>query len=357
MTGDDRAVPARKHPYASVPDSSLWRKAVAGVPHFDLDPMSKPPFRLEPGDKIATAGSCFAQHISRNLPSYGLNYFVAETAPEGMTKERARELNYGVFSARFGNLYTARQLLQLFDRAFGAPLPELEPWPHPVKGWVDPFRPQIQPEGFPTIDSMLASRDEHLAHVRRMMTELDVLVFTLGLTEAWREKSSGLVVPVAPGVSGGVWDPTRYEFVNFGVGEVTADVLAFIDRLRGVNTRARIILTVSPVPLIATYEPHHVLAATVYSKSVLRVAAEEVRHARSQVAYFPSYEIVVSPFRGTLYFERDLRSVTPEAVAHAMRIFFLHFAGDGAPKARSLVYEQEAAALKTIVCDEEALDS
>lgn len=343
------------HPYSLLPASSFWRKSVAGVPSFDLDPMVDSPFKLAKTDRIATGGSCFAQHIARNLPEHGLNYFVAETAPPGTPAEHAHERNFTVFSARYGNLYTARQLVQLFDRAFGSFTPILESWPRAEGGLVDPFRPQIEPKGFATIDELRADRAEHFAAVRRMLTELDVFVFTLGLTEGWRDKEDGAVLPLAPGVAGGEWDPARYEFVNFSAAEVTADLLAFLDRLARINPRAKVILTVSPVPLVATYEPQHVLAATVYSKSVLRVAAEEVRRARSNVAYFPSYEIIVSPVRGRLYFDEDLRSVLPEGVKHVMRVFFHHFVG-GDVTTNLLAYELEAKALRSVVCDEEAIE-
>ena len=41
------------------------------------------------------------------------------------------------------------------------------------------------------------------------------------------------------------------------------------------NPKARLVLTVSPVPLAATASGSHVLPATIYSKSVLRAAAQE----------------------------------------------------------------------------------
>ena len=70
-----------------------------------------------PEDRIATAGSCFAQHISRSLSGAGFRYLVTEPAPEGMDAAAAAAANYGTYSARYGNIYTARQLKQLLERA------------------------------------------------------------------------------------------------------------------------------------------------------------------------------------------------------------------------------------------------
>ncbi|MES2303044.1 MAG: GSCFA domain-containing protein, partial [Pseudomonadota bacterium] len=89
--------------------------------------------------------------------------------------------------------------------------------------------------------------------------------------------------------------------------------------------------TVSPVPLVATAENRHALVATTYSKSVLRVVAEEVARTDSRVEYFPSYEIITGSYSRGRYFESDLRSVTPEGVAHVMRVFMKHFSSAGSP--------------------------
>jgi hypothetical protein len=181
-----------------------------------------------------------------------------------------------------------------------------------------------------------------------MFADLDVFVFTLGLTEAWRAKSDGAVFPLAPGVAGGVFNPDIYEFVNFGVAETVQDLKGFVARLARVNPRARVILTVSPVPLIATYEARHVLVSTTYSKSVLRVAAEEVARSSTNVTYFPSYEIVTGNYNRGRYFESDLRSVTRAGVEHVMRMFFRHFA-------RDVAIAEAVRQTMDIVCEEERL--
>src|SRR5205823_7433624 len=142
-----------------------------------------------------------------------------------------------------------------------------------------------------------------------MFEQLDVFTFTLGLTEAWCSKSDGAVFPLAPGVAGGEMDFGFYTFTNFTVDEVIADLNRFIRKLGDVNHRANVILTVSPVPLVATYEGRHVLQATTYSKAVLRVAAETIRKEHRNVDYFPSYEIITGQFNRGAYFEGDLRSV------------------------------------------------
>jgi hypothetical protein len=194
-----------------------------------------------------------------------------------------------------------------------------------------------------------------------MFETLDVFVFTLGLTESWEHLPDGAVLPLAPGVAGGVWQQDLYNFRNYSVQEVEQDLLAFIDRLRDVNRDSRIILTVSPVPLAATYVDQHVLVSTCFSKSVLRVAANTCAMTRDNVSYFPAYEIITGPHAGGAYFEDDLRSVNEKGVNHVMRTFFRHFLAntEGAPSRGEDETVPYAAAelefLKDVVCDEESL--
>ena len=60
----------------------------------------------------------------------------------------AEAQGYGLYSARYGNIYTARQLRQLIDRAYGNFSPVEDIWTQPDGSVLDPFRPSVQPGGF-----------------------------------------------------------------------------------------------------------------------------------------------------------------------------------------------------------------
>jgi hypothetical protein len=345
-------------PYADLPGFQFWRRAVETVPAPDIDPVGTPRFTLDRSVRIATAGSCFAQNVSRALERSAFNYLVTEAAPAGCTRDAARLAGYGVFSTRSGNVYTARQLLQLLERALGTFEPAEPAWVRPDGRFADPFRPLIEPQGFATVDELLASRERHFAAVRNMFEQLEVLIYTLGLTEAWTASEDGAVFPLAPGVVAGRRDPAKHAFRNFTAGEVTADLDAFLVLLARVNPGARVVLTVSPVPLIATYEPRHVVVSTTFSKAALRVAADEIERAHANVSYFPAYELIAGTFNGGRYFERDLRTVTAEGVDHVMRLFFAHYAPHEQPvDDTSGVLLGENRDNVDFVCDEEAIAS
>lgn len=353
-----------EHPYKGLSDKAFWRRSVAQVPAAEVDPVGVFDLRIDSQTKVATAGSCFAQHIARHLKDSGYCYYVTEHGHPILPGSVRQRHNYELFSARYGNIYTARQLWQLFERAYGRFCPAEDAWQKADDVFVDPFRPTTQPGGYISRKELLADRKQHLAAVRTMFETLDVFVFTLGLTECWRSRADGAVFPICPGVEGGTFDAARYEFYNQPVEDVVSDLTAFRNGLAKVNPKAQIVFTVSPVPLVATAEPGaHVLSATTYSKALLRVAAESMRQRFDNVHYFPSYEIVTGTFNRGAYFAPDLRNVVDEGVAHVMRLFMFHATGSidaGEPDIRpSPEVDHHVAAAQRMVeveCDEIALD-
>lgn len=349
------------NPYRGLPSTSFWRRSMAHVERHLVDPVVATKFHITAGDRVMTAGSCFAQHISRTLAAFGFNYLVTEQGDDLSTAVR-RERQYGVYTARYGNLYTVRQLLQLFAECYEGRTPAERVWQRADGRWVDALRPRIEPAGYAKADEVVAARQHHLDCVRQGFDECDVFVFTLGLTECWRSRVDGTIYPLAPGVAGGSFDPSRHEFLNMGVTEVISDLASFLDRLRERNPRVRVVLTVSPVPLIATHEDQHVLAATVYSKSVLRVAAAEMTKSYNWVDYFPSYEIITGNHSAGVYYADDLREVNHLGVAHAMRCFRKHYmqADQSAPATVASSAGNNGAwanaAGSDVVCDEEAIE-
>jgi hypothetical protein len=164
---------------------------------------------------------------------------------------------------------------------------------------------------------------QHLKAVKTLFEQVEVFVFTLGLTEGWQSTLDGTVYPTCPGCgSAGDFDPTRYVFRNFSVTETNEHLSQAVKLISSLNPAVNIILTVSPVPLIATMEQRHVLQATIYSKSVLRVAAEQAAVAFDNVHYFASFEIITGTGNTHAYFANDRRSVTQEGIDHVMKCFF-----------------------------------
>ena len=348
------------HPYQGLPDRQFWKKEPGLSDPEALDPVHPPPFRISGKDRVVTAGSCFAQHVARALTQAGFRHHVTERAHPIIPRKLAEAHHYGMFSARYGNVYTARQLRQLINRAYGTFAPMADVWTHKAGYVVDPFRPQIQPDGYLDAAELLADRRQHLAATRRAFEEMDVFVFTLGLTEAWVDRRDGAVFPLAPGVAGGTFDGADVTFCNFDESAVFEDLLAALRFLRMRRPNLRIVLTVSPVPLNATFEDRHVLLSTTWSKAVLRLAAEKCCNMIPNCYYFPSYEIITSPHVGGRYYAADRREVTSKGVEHVMRLFLKHVAKDGIsaePQAETDSHHDVMERAVELLCDEAEIDN
>lgn len=310
------------HPYTQLSEQAFWASAVAKKHMLDISDLWMPKFKIDSRMKVATFGSCFAQHIGRALHERGFNWFIPETTPAALKPENAARFNYGVFSARTANIYTTSLLKQWMHWSLGQKTPPDEVWEKEGR-YYDPFRPNIEPQGFESVDELRASRELTLNAFKRCILESDVFVFTLGLTESWFNSEHGYEYPMCPGTVAGDFDAAKHSFRNQKFWEVMGNMKEVIAGMRSLNHSLKFLLTVSPVPLTATMSGRHVLVATMESKSILRAAAATLRDTQgSFVDYFPSYEVInAPPFRGA-FFEPNLRSVNHTGVAHVMDLFF-----------------------------------
>jgi hypothetical protein len=351
------------HPYAALPPRAFWRTGVAEAGAHGLTDIWRSPWTLPSDARFATFGSCFAQHISRALKARRMGWIDAEPAPAGTPPALAARFNYGVFSARTANIYTAAQLHFLLALAAG----DWDPaWP---AFWEDggrvrdSLRPAIEPDGFANHAEALASRLSMLRALRRAVEEADVFVFTLGLTERWEDAETGQPLAACPGTLGGTFDPTRHRFVNDRAAAVRADMEAALALLQRMNPGIRLLLTVSPVPLTATAAGRHVLVSTTQSKSVLRSVAGEMAEDHAAVDYFPSYEVIAGPQARAGFYAPNLREVVLPGVEVVMGHFFagLNLTGPPAHGRDTAAAAADAAAdaalaAEALACEEAMLE-
>jgi GSCFA family len=312
-------------PYKSAENRAFWSRSVARdfVPASTVDTTS---VRLGRDDRFMSAGSCFASNVRRYLESWGYDYTVTEEV-NPQWPESAETLYYEAFSARYGNVYTARQMVQLLERSLGTFHPSEECWETPDGEFIDPYRPGLSHRAWSSAE-FRALTAQHLAAVKTAVERSTVLVFTLGLTEAWYSADDGAVFPACPGTVSGEFDPDRHKFVNFTADEVTGDLERMVEILRSINPGIRVVLTVSPVPLVATASGRHVLTATTYSKSVLRVAADQASRSSTDVVYFPAYELVLGSQNTSSPFDSDLRTVREPVISSVMSGFAATLLGE-----------------------------
>jgi hypothetical protein len=313
------------NPYSNLPFKSFWNKGVSSSDPFSPSGLYKKKFDISNDDLIATAGSCFAQHIAKGLRKNGYRVLDVELPPEWLPLSNHAEFGYGLYSARYGNIYTVAQLVQLISEANGESSPGEYIW-HKNGFYFDAFRPAVELEGFVSEYEVIVSRQFHLSKVKEMILNMDVFIFTLGLTESWVSTIDGVAFPSAPGVIANPADPDKYSFKNYQYIEIYQQFLRVMDliaAMRGSNAKqVKYILTVSPVPLTATASGEHVLTASTYSKAVLRSVAGDLANTFEHIDYFPSYEVITNPASRYMFYDSNLRTVRPEGVNAVMKIFF-----------------------------------
>jgi hypothetical protein len=126
---------------------------------------------------------------------------------------------------------------------------------------------------------------------RERLAEAGAIVFTIGVAEVWQDKETGGVF--WHGVPRQIYDANRHVSRLTTVEENAANIRRLVGLVRRVNPGAAIVLTLSPVPLKGTFRGISSLSADCVSKSVLRVALDQVMgDGRAGVWYWPSFEIV-----------------------------------------------------------------
>ena len=141
-------------PYSGLPPRQFWKTGIESFQSDTIREIYSPKGPID-GMRIATAGSCFAQEIARALRARKYNVLDVEPKPPGIPDRLAQAFGYGLYSARHGNIYTARHLLQLTREALG--LIEIPPHLYVLETaglYYDAFRSTIEPQGLPSAEEV-----------------------------------------------------------------------------------------------------------------------------------------------------------------------------------------------------------
>ena len=127
--------------------------------------------------------------------------------------------------------------------------------------------------------------------------------------------------------SPGVYDPNIHEFHVQTADECVTDLEKIYKIIKQFNPDISIIISVSPVPLFATFRQDvDPITANMLSKSTLRVAAEQFSNNHDNVYYFPAYEILTTVMKNP--YEDDNRHIRQESIREMMDIFKTWFIVD-----------------------------
>lgn len=173
--------------------------------------------------------------------------------------------------------------------------------------------------------------DEHKIYNEAFM-DTDAIVLTIGLAETWKDKINGKVF--WRGIPKKMFDKERHEFYLSTVDDNTQNLENIISLIRMHRPNVSIILTLSPVPLKATFRDTTCITADCVSKSILRVAIDNViRKLHAGVYYWPSFEIVrwLGAHQKDIMFGKDdgsSRHVNKEISSKIVTLFMENFVKD-----------------------------
>lgn len=280
-------------------------------------------FTITKATPIASMGSCFAREIKRKLIQRGYHYITEETDhPASVHASAAWERVYNTFCMR-----------QIFDYTFGDWRPARRWWRIPGSDRVqDPYRRSVVYESRVEAEEDLS---RHRLMSRKALEQAEVLIITLGLTEIWQDNLDGAVIsmPAGPYFQAG-GDLNRYTFRVSRYGENLDNLERIHAAMQQHNPACRIIVTVSPVNLNATFRKDlDVISASCNSKATLRAVADEFAGRHGNVSYFPAFEMawIYQPLLARSYFAegRENFHVNKPTVRFIMNHFFKFFAPDG----------------------------
>lgn len=205
---------------------------------------------IRPETVFMTFGSCFAENLAAHLR--GLGY----------------KVHSEIIGEEVNSTYANRYLLKWIEHG---------PTDAPTQAMEDAYGPSMR------------------QRFGAMLAQADAIVLTLGVAPCFFDEAGEFVFVSSRSQTGLGFLQSQMTMRTTTVAENVDNVHAIIDAVQRLSGRSpRIVLTVSPVPLLATTELDSAVIADCLSKSTLRLACNQVvtERAAEGALYWPSFEIV-----------------------------------------------------------------
>ena len=242
------------------------------------------------GTKVTAFGSCFAANITKHLSKIGYN----------TSKDRDPDIYVSHLADGLVNVHA---LSGQFEWAFENMKPPEGLW-----------------HGY---DATEYGIDEDMRlRTRAIFLDTDFFIVTLGLSEIWYDEQTGGVFWRA--VPARKFDTGRHKFRVEDFAESKAKIALMYRLIRQHVPNAKVLFTLSPISLGATFRPVSCITANSVSKAILRAALDEFYRENeadlnTRLFYFPSYEFVNECF--PLRYRHDNRHPHDAIIETIMRSF------------------------------------
>ncbi len=303
------------------PDAVRWPNPTDPnnpLSQFDVLPYVKKTPIMDKQTPIGSAGSCFAFEVAQKLQALQYNYVVTERNDDPDSGILIDGYNagdrYALFSANYGILFNTPSFKQLAEKAFSIRHFKKLLFKLDNGYFIDPYRENVF---FISEDAYENDYCKHIAAVRESLLQCEIFVLTLGLNECWEFVEDGTVMSRNPRAN--IYPFVKHKVLT--VQENIDNIQRFYDIVKSHNPKFKLIISISPIPFLATgrAEDTHVIKANCDSKSVLKVAAEELVNNNTDMYYLPSYEYVTCCAKSP--WQPDYRHVTSETVDAVVDMF------------------------------------
>ena len=299
--------------------NSRWFDDIERFNHAPSRVAHEAKFSIGRTDRFFCLGSCFARNIEEYLIYNDIDVLSKQIlSPKNEYSDTVR-------ANALVNKFTTASILNEIRWISDTPEMTARFFLETAKGWIDP---QLGPGQLPvSLERAIQRRTYLMADYFPRIARADVIVMTLGLNEVWKDDAQDLYLNIAPGFAATRREAARYVLEETDVAEninALEEICGMIWRL---NASARIVVTVSPVPMQETFSGRDVLIANTASKSTLRAAAESIARRHQAVDYFPSFEMVTAGPRAFAYME-DCLHVNDAVVGAVVQAFLRSYLGE-----------------------------
>jgi hypothetical protein len=228
---------------------------------------------------VLSAGSCFAVVMG----------------------QRMIENKLKVSSNPFGVIFNPVSLFRLLNYSLERKFPEISSY---VEGLDQFYNLELHSDfASPKLEQLVFEVEEAIVHTGEFLKETKWLIITLGTAWVYQKVDTGLLVANCHKLPSHLFHKKL-----LSVEEIVSSFSKTYKNIKAKHPDINFIITVSPVRHIKdTLELNSV------SKSVLRLAADQLETAFDDVDYFPSYEIMTDDLRDYRFYKKDM--IHPTEVA------------------------------------------
>jgi hypothetical protein len=241
---------------------------------------AKPEFIFSHRDRLVSIGSCFSENIGKKFDGY----------------------KFKININPFGQQYNPHSMAQAIERL-------IEPVPFTAGDLIlhsEQYRSLAHHGSFSkgTVEETLAGMNESLLKAAEDLKHATVLFLTFGTAHVFKWKETGRVISNCHKLPGNLF---TQELMR--PDEIASVLQTALDKLKLLNPKIKIVLTVSPVRYFAfgAYE-------NTVSKSHLFTAIHTLQQSNPEFYYFPAYELIMDDLRDYRFFADDMLHPNQQAI-------------------------------------------